>query len=147
LNLEALAQELLAPLGFELLELQMNNAQRTMVLVFRIDRLDEQPVSIEDLEMVSKTLSLELDQLDQFKNPYRLETESPGPNRPLSRIRHFERMLGLKAKVRSTVKNFTGVIESIEDPKITFVLETKEVITLELGQFTAELAEFPSSHR
>lgn len=147
MNLESLACAVLEPLGFELLEVQINNAERKPVVVFRIDRYDEKPVTIEDLELVSKVVSLEMDRLDPIAGEYRLEAESPGPKRPLKRTRHFERMLGLKAKVKSTHQNFTAPIVNVDGNQVAFDLGKEGTLTLTIGEFSANLAEFPSEHR
>ena len=146
MNLESIAVNILEPLGFEVLEVQVQNAQRSPIVVVRIDRLDEQPVTTEDLQLCSQTLGLEFDRLDPIKKEYRLEFESPGPKRPLKRARHFERMLGLKAKVRSSVENFTAPIKEVSGDMVTFA-HGDEGITLRIGDFQANLAEFPDRHR
>lgn len=145
-NLEDIAGAVLPSLGYELLELQIQNSQGRAVIVFRIERLDEQPITVEDLEKVSSVLSLEMDRHDPIRGEYRLEVESPGPKRPLKSARHFERMLGLKAKVRSDDRNFTAVIEKVEGEQVTFDLEGEKIM-LEIGRFQANLAEFPPTYR
>lgn len=145
-NLEDIAGPILSGLGYDLLELQVQNSQGRAVIVFRIERLDEQPITVEDLERASSILSLEMDRLDPIRGEYRLEVESPGPKRPLKNTRHFERMLGLKAKVRSLSQNFTAPIEKIEGELVTFNLEG-ELVTLKIGDFQANLAEFPPTYR
>ncbi|MFC4453357.1 ribosome maturation factor RimP [Deinococcus sonorensis] len=144
--LQTIAQEALAPLGFELLEVQVQNPGKRPIVVVRIDRQDEQPVTIEDLELASRTVGQEYDRLDPIRSEYRLELESPGAKRPLLRARHFERMLGLKARVRSGAHSFTAPIVSVEDEQVTFELPEGPV-TLRIGEFQANLAEFPDRHR
>ena len=91
-------------------------------------------------------MGAEYDRLDPIQGEYRLELESPGAKRPLLRVRHFERMMGLKARVRGDGHSFTGPITGIEGEDVTF--ETPEgSVTLRIGQFQANLAEFPSEHR
>lgn len=145
-NLQQLAAAVLAPLGYELLEVQVQNPGKRPTVVVRIDRQDEQPVSIEDLSRASKVVGAEYDRTDPIQGEYRLELESPGAKRPLLRARHFERMLGLKARVRGDGHSFTAPITAIEGEAVTF--ETTEgPLTLRIGQFQANLAEFPSEHR
>lgn len=145
-NLEQIATEALTPLGFEVLEVHLQNPGRRPTLLVRIDRLDEQPVTVEDLETASKMLGLELDRTDPIKGEYRLELESPGSKRPLRRARHFERMVGLKARVRGEGHSFTAPILSVDGDRVTFDVPTGPV-TLEIGTFEGNLAEFPPSHR
>ncbi|GGJ65735.1 hypothetical protein GCM10008939_07120 [Deinococcus aquiradiocola] len=145
-NLQTLAAGVLAPLGYELLEVQVQNPGKRPIVVVRIDRQDEQPVSIEDLAAASRAVGAEYDRLDPITGEYRLELESPGAKRPLLRARHFERMLGLKARVRSDAHSFTGPITAVTDEQVTFETPGGPV-TLRIGQFQANLAEFPASHR
>ena len=145
-HLQQLAAQVLAPLGYELLEVQVQNPGKRPVVVVRIDRQDEQPVTIEDLAAASRAVSAEYDRTDPIQGEYRLELESPGAKRPLLRARHFERMLGLKARVRGDGHSFTAPITATDGHAVTF--ETPEgPVTLKIGQFQANLAEFPSEHR
>lgn len=145
-NLEHIAHDVLSPLGFEVLEVHLQNPGKRPTLLVRIDRLDEQPVTVEDLQSASDVLSLELDRLDPIPGEYRLELESPGAKRPLRRVRHFERMVGLKAKVRGAGHSFTAPISEVSGDEVTFDVNGERV-TLRVGDFQANLAEFPPSHR
>lgn len=146
MNLESIAIPVLEPLGFELLEVQVQNPGRRPTVVIRIDRLDEQPVTLADIELASHTLSLEFDRLDPITGEYRLEVESPGPKRPLKRSRHYERLLGLKIKVRSANHSFTAALTAIADEQATFECPEGPV-TLHIRDIQASLAEWPDSHR
>ena len=145
-NLSAVASRVLTPLGLEVLEVQLQNPGRNAVLLIRVDRLDEQPVSVEDLQNASRVLGAELDTLDLIAGEYRLELESPGSKRPLIRARHFERMLGLLTRVRATNHAFTAPIKRVDGDQVTFDVDGEDV-TLMAGQFQANLAEFPPEHR
>ncbi|MFC6591303.1 ribosome maturation factor RimP [Deinococcus lacus] len=145
-NLTELSQQLLAPLGYEVLEVQVQNPGRRPTVLVRVDRNDEQPVTVDDLEQVTRAVSAELDAQDPVQGEYRLEIESPGSKRPLTRARHFERMQGLKAKVRSAEHAFTAPIKAVDGELITFGTEGGDV-TLRVGEFQSNLAEFPPEHR
>ena len=145
-NLQQLAAAVLAPLGYELLEVQVQNPGKRPTVVVRMDRLDEQPVAIEDLAAASRAVGAEYDRLDPIQGEYRLELESPGAKRPLLRARHFERMLGLKARVRGGGHTFTAPITAVSGEHITFETPGGPV-TLRVGDFQANLAEFPPEHR
>jgi len=145
-NLTAIASRVLAPLGLEVLDVQLQNPGRHPTLLVRIDRLDEQPVGVEDLEAASRAFGAELDALDPIKEEYRLELESPGSKRPLTRARHFERMLGLLARVRGEGHAFTAPIKAVDGEQVTFDVLGQDV-TLTAGQFQGNLAEFPPEHR
>ena len=145
-SLSALAERVLTPLGLEVLEVQLQNPGRHPTLLVRIDRLDEQPVSVEDLQNASRAVGAELDAVDPIAGEYNLEFESPGSKRPLIRARHFERMLGLQTRVRAPGHAFTAPIKSVDGDLVTFDVAGEDV-TLTAGQFQANLAEFPPEHR
>lgn len=144
LRLQEIAQGAVEPLGFEVLEVQLQ-AGGSVVLV-RIDRLDEHPVTMEDLTKASRAAEAEFDRLDPIKGEYRLEFESPGSKRPLVRARHFERMLGLKARVRADGHAFTAPIKAVQGDTVTFDVSGEDV-TLNVADMQANLAEFPDRHR
>ncbi|MVN86162.1 ribosome maturation factor RimP [Deinococcus sp. HMF7620] len=146
-NLEQLARTALDPLGYEVLEVQVQNLGGQPIVLIRIDRLDEQPVTVDDLTKASRAAEVEFDQADPIAGEYRLEFESPGAKRPLLRARHFERMLGLKARVRGEGGvAFTAPIQAVEGDRVTFMVGG-EAQTLTVGTFQANLAEFPDRHR
>ncbi|MEF2280019.1 ribosome maturation factor RimP [Deinococcus sp. YIM 134068] len=145
-SLHGLADGVLRPLGFEVLDVQVQNPGRRPIVVIRMDRLDEQPVTVEDLEAASRAVGAEFDRLDPISGEYRLELESPGAKRPLTRARHFERMVGLKARVRGDGHAFTAPIKAVQGEQVTFSAEGGDV-TLTVGTFQGHLAEFPDRHR
>lgn len=147
-QLHQLAAETVSPLGFEVLEVQQIHDGGELLVIIRIDRLDEQPVTMEDTIRASRALDAEFDRADPIEAEYRLEVESPGSKRPLTRARHFERMLGLKAKVKGNEKGagFTGQIQAVTGNTVTFRVGDDER-QVEAGEVTAHLAEFPDRHR
>lgn len=140
------AQDLLGPMGHDVLEVSLKGSGNSRVLSVRLERKDEVPISVEELERASRVLGSELDRLDLIESAYRLEVESPGPDLPLLTPRHFERFAGLKAKVRSPEGNFTGRIEGVSEDTVTFLVG-KELRTLKIGEFKANLAEWPKTPR
>lgn len=141
------AAEVLGPLGYEVLEVQVGQGRSTTTVLVRIDRLDEQPVSVEDLERASGVLGLELDRIDPFPGQYKLDVESPGPKRPLTRARHFERMMGLKVKARRQGGTIVGRILAVDEGAVTLEDESGEPVRLGLADVRATLAEWPPEHR
>lgn len=146
MELTQAAQVVLEPLGFEVLELIVSGRGKRTVLL-RIDRLDRQPVAMADVELASRVFGLELDRLDPFDSPFKLEVESPGPQRPLVTAEHFRRFQGLAAKVQVTGEAFKGVICSVSDEAVTFEVGTRQrtVALRDIDQ--ARLAQWPETHR
>ena len=147
MELAQAANQVLAPLGYEVLEVTVSTKGRTPRVLVRIDRLDEATVSVEDVAKASEVFGLELDRIDPFTGAYALEVESPGPKRPLFRERHFERFHDLKAKVRSGDETFTGVIRDVDHETVTFEVDGErrdlDLTTID----SARLAEWPDEPR
>ena len=141
------AEEVLTPLGFEVLELNVNSKGSEKRVLLRIDRLDEGTVSIEDVAVASEAFGLELDRLDPFDRPYSLEVESPGPQRPLTRARHFERFHDLLVKVRAGEQAFTGRVRKVDGDAVTFEVGKEEKVVRLSELDSARLAEWPEEPR
>jgi ribosome maturation factor RimP len=141
------AESVLAPLGYEVLEAGLKSGKNPVLLV-RIERKDEVPISLADLERANRALSAHLDTLEALLPArYLLQVESPGADRPLFTARHFERFAGLKVRVRSPQGNFTGRIGAVRGEMVEFLLEKDETRSLQIGTFKATLAEWPDKPR
>ncbi len=140
-DLWRLVEEAVEPLDLEVLEVKEAPGE---VLV-RLERKDERPISVADLERASRAIEAVLDRVDPIPGSYRLLVESPGPKRPLFTRRHFERFQGLKAKVPGP-EGFTGRILRVEEDEVVFQVGQEEK-RLRIGTFRANLAEWPEEPR
>lgn len=109
MDLWQLVEEAVSPLGLDVLEVHFARGE----LLVRLERKDERPITVADLEEASRHIEAALDREDPIPGSYRLLVESPGPKRPLFTRRHFERFQGLKAKVPGP-EGFTGRILRVE---------------------------------
>ncbi|GGM94745.1 ribosome maturation factor RimP [Thermus composti] len=141
MDLWRLVEEAVAPLDLEVLEVREAPGE---VLV-RLDRKDEKPIRLSDLEAASRAIEAVLDREDPIPGSYKLLVESPGPKRPLFTRRHFERFQGLKAKVQGP-GGFTGRILRVEGEEVVFQVGLEEK-RLRIGTFRANLAEWPEEPR
>ena len=80
-------------MGFEIVRVLVSGKTRP-VLQMIIDRLDGENISVDDCVEVSRTLSAILDVEDPIQGAYMLEVSSPGPERPLTKLVHFQRFVG-----------------------------------------------------
>jgi ribosome maturation factor RimP len=145
-DLQGAAEHILKPLGYEVLELSVSGQGQKRKVLLRIDRLDEEVVSMDDVTLATQVFGLELDRLDPFDSPYNLEVESPGSERPLLTARHFERFHDLLAKVKTPAENFKGIIRKVEGDHITFEVD-KQFKTYAIANINAKLAEWPKEPR
>ena len=123
-------------MGYELLGIEYVGSGKNSVLRLYIDC--EEGVGVNDCETVSRQVSSIMDVEDPISGQYNLEVSSPGIERPLFVIAHYQRFLGYDVCLRTyrTVdgkRNFTGCIGSVVE-----VSNTIELVT-ELGPVTLEI--------
>ena len=111
--------EMLAPgakaLGYELVAVELGGGD-TSVLCCYID--SENGIGVDDCAKASRQFSAILDVEDPISSKYNLEVSSPGLDRPLVTLEHFEQALGKKIKVKLAMpingrKRFTGIVAQI----------------------------------
>jgi len=89
-------------------------------------------ITHDDCQAVSERLSELLDEKDPVPHAYILEVSSPGIERPLKRPEDFVRFKGhkVRASTFSPVngsKEFIGLLEGLEDGKISIDIHGKQV--------------------
>lgn len=100
--IEALVNEELALLGYELVELKVGGSKGRPVLDVRIDRVDRQKVQVGDCEKASRAIEARLDASPTVLTArYVLEVSSPGMERPLRKAADWVRFVGRRASVNS----------------------------------------------
>lgn len=119
--LKALLEPTVERLGYELADLEARLTGRSGVVRVFIDHADG--VTLSDCEKVSHAISALLDVEDPIPGHYDLEVSSPGLNRKLTKIEHFQRFTGetLKVQMRFPVdgrKRFRGRLLSSNDTNI-----------------------------
>lgn len=97
-EIEALLAPLIAELDLELLGVEYAPSSHRSLLRLYIDAA-ERHVTVDDCALVSREVSALLDVNDPIDGQYVLEVSSPGFDRPLFKLAHFERYVGEKAKI------------------------------------------------
>ncbi|MCB1648467.1 MAG: ribosome maturation factor RimP [Gammaproteobacteria bacterium] len=125
-----LIQPTVEALGVELWGVEYLIQGKYSVLRVYIDRQDE-GVTIDDCERVSRQVSGILDVEDPIPGEYTLEVSSPGMDRPLFHLEQFARFAGEPASVRLRTpvegrRKFKGVIQSVSDDSVTLLVDGKE---------------------
>ena len=123
-------------MGYELLGIEYVASGKHSVLRLYIDC--EKGVGVNDCETVSRQVSAIMDVEDPIIGQYNLEVSSPGIERPLFEIGHYQRFLGHDVCLRTYRpidgrRNFTGCIGSIGETSNTIELVT------ELGSVTFDI--------
>ena len=120
-DLQALLEPTIQRLGYELSDLEARISGRSGLIRVFIDRPDG--IDLGDCEKVSRAVSALLDVEDPIPGHYDLEVSSPGLNRKLTKVEHFQRFTGetLKIQMRLPVagrKRFRGRLLSSDDTNI-----------------------------
>jgi ribosome maturation factor RimP len=120
-ELRKLLEPAIERLGYELSDLEANLGGKGGVLRIFIDHPDG--IGLEDCEKVSLAVSAILDIEDPLPGQYSLEVSSPGLDRKLTKVEHFQRFVGetLKVQMRFPVegrKRFRGTLVSSDDENI-----------------------------
>lgn len=92
-RIETIIEEPLHARGYTLVRVQLSGGIRK-VLQIMIERTDEGGITVDDCTTVSRLVSVLLDVQDPIKDPYTLEVSSPGLERPLVKLRDYQRFCG-----------------------------------------------------
>lgn len=148
-DLMRLIQPVLTPEGLEAIDVALYRTGGRHILRVKVDRFDEAPVTLDQIEIASRLIGLELDRLDPIEGRFTLEVESPGPRRPLTRPRHYQRFVGLAAKIQTRAgETATGRIEGLAGESVRIALTGGGERVLNLIDIErAHLLEWPEEGR
>ena len=145
-------------MGYEVVRVQISGGQRA-ILQIMAERADGAPMTVEDCADISRSVSALLDVEDPIREAYTLEVSSPGIDRPLTRLKDFERFAGFEARLESRMaidgrKRFKGMLKGVEDGLVCIdteqgaarlefdnILRAKLVLTDELIRASQEQQE------
>ena len=126
-------------LGYELVDLEIHAGRNGLLRIY-ID--NEASVDLDDCELVSHQISAVLDVEDPIPGRYALEVSSPGLDRPLRTLEHFQRYRDHIVKVkldraRDGQRNFKGRLVSAENREI--------IVEIDQEKFRLALADIASA--
>lgn len=125
MNLEALCKE--AGLSFYDSELVSENGKK----IYRVYIIKEGGVNLNDCAKLSEILSPIFDVEPPVSGEYFLEVSSPGLERKLSTIEHFEKSIGEKVKISTNKKEkFQAKLLNVENEFIHLETLNGEKISL-----------------
>jgi len=115
-------------LGLELTDLELKLGGKGGFVRIFIDK--EAGIDIDDCAMVSHRVSAILDVENPVPGNYTLEVSSPGLDRALTKLKHFQRFMGkdIRVKLRFPLdgrRNFRGALTSAIDEKIEVDIDGK----------------------
>lgn len=134
----ALCAKIAQAQGLELYDVVFRRSGPRWKLVVYIDR-PPTGVTLTDCEAVSRQLARELDVLDLIAHSYDLEVSSPGIERALRQVWHWERATGRAVQVKwrdpdGRSRHAVGSLASIDDGVASLVRETGETERVDLAR-------------
>jgi len=139
----ALISPVIEDMGYELLGVEYVASGKHSILRLYID--SERGIGVDDCEAVSRQVSAIMDVEDPISGQYNLEVSSPGIERPLFTLAHYQRFLGNDISLRlfrpiDGRRKFTGSIGSVSEAN-----ETIELVT-ELGPVAIDFNLIDKAH-
>ncbi len=124
---------LVQSMGYELVGCEAVPQGRRVVLRVYIDK--ETGVTIDDCSTISRQASAMLDVADPFQNEYTFEVSSPGIDRPLFELAHFERYVGKQVKIKlytpvNQRRNYKGTLTRVVGDQLYVLPEDSEQETV-----------------
>jgi len=113
-------------MGYELVRLRLMGGKKKTLQV-----MAEKPdgtMEIEDCAELSRALSAALDVEDPLADAYDLEVSSPGIDRPLTRLKDFDRWEGYEAKLETEElidgrKRFKGILAGTDGTEVLIEID------------------------
>jgi ribosome maturation factor RimP len=135
-NIQAIVEPVVTSLGYELVGAEFLMQSHSGLLRVYIDA--EDGIQVNDCQRVSHQLSGVLDVEDVIKGEYQLEVSSPGLDRPLFTLEHFERFQGHKARLKLSVplegrRKLKGILRGVKNDQVVLGIESTNVEVEEIS--------------
>ena len=130
-HLQAIIAPVVESLECELVGIEYGRQGKRSLLRIYIDK--EGGIDVKDCQRISHQLSGVLDVEDVIKEQYQLEVSSPGLDRPLFTLEHFERFAGHKVKLTLVSpiegqRKFKGTLQGVEDGQVIVNIGDNELV-------------------
>lgn len=129
--IDAVIKPAVEGLGFELVGVaHLSQGQHSLIRIY-IDTDDEQGITIDNCADVSRQVSAVLDVEDPISGEYTLEVSSPGIDRPLFSLAHFEKYAGQQVVIRLQVplngrRKFKGELVGVEGETVVVTVDGEQ---------------------
>ena len=130
-QLETMIEPIVTSLEYRLWGIEFLSQGRHSLLRIYID--SDGGVTLEDCEKVSRQVSSVFDVEDPITEEYILEVSSPGMDRPLFRLEHYQAWTGAEVAIRLRVpfegrRKYRGLIKGVEDQDVVIVADGHEFL-------------------
>ena len=131
-HLWTLFEPVVTGLGYELIEIEHYPNPKHGVLRLYIDKTDGSGIQVQDCSAVSRQLSALIDVEEPIRGRFNLEVSSPGMDRPLKRLKDYNRFIGETVKIKTSMpldgqRNFKGRLLSADADSVVIETETEEL--------------------
>jgi ribosome maturation factor RimP len=99
--------------GFRLYDIEITEEQGHKYYRIYIQKSDGSSVNLDECAEINRIISPIFDVEDPINESYFLEVSSPGVERPLKKLEHFQNSIGEKVKV--TMKDGSKIIGKLQD--------------------------------
>ena len=139
LNLTKKIETIISPtaesMGFELVRVLMVGAGSAQPTLQIMAEKPDGTMLLDDCSRLSQAVSAILDVEDILPEAYNLEVSSPGIDRPLTRLKDFDRYKGFDARIEldspvGNQKKFKGLLKGITGDSINLESETGAAVVL-----------------
>ncbi|OKY26395.1 MULTISPECIES: ribosome maturation factor RimP [Thalassotalea] len=125
-NLTEMLRPAVEAVGKELLGVEFVSAGKHSVLRVFIDH--ENGIVVDDCAEVSHSVGAILDVEDPISTEYSLEVSSPGLDRPLFSLAHYQAIVGETVNIKLNMplngrRKFKGILEKIENDTLVVVVD------------------------
>lgn len=134
LRTEKLLEPIIKETNFELVDVEYVKEGGNFFLRVYLDKPGG--ITIDDCELVSRSLSEVLDKHDFIPDAYILEVSSPGLGRQLKKDKDFARSIGEDVDIKlykaiNKQKDFFGILKAYDKDTVTIELDDESEMTLE----------------
>jgi ribosome maturation factor RimP len=125
-RLAGIVAPVIESMGFELVRLRLMGSKRATLQIMA--EKPEGGIEVEDCAEISRAVSAVLDVEDPIDGEYTLEVSSPGIDRPLTRLKDFERWEGYEARLETSElidgrRRFKGMLGGTDGDEILIAID------------------------
>ena len=136
-RIASIVEPTLVDMGYELVRIAVLGRERPTVQVMA-DRADGAQISVDDCEAISHALGAVLDVEDVIASQWSLEVSSAGIDRPLTRVKDWNRFAGHLARAEVSFpidgrKRFSGIVLGADETAARLRLDDGSEVALPLG--------------
>jgi len=149
-KIESLITPIVNAMGYSIWNVELRKSRRNVLVRIYVDVPagdERKSVSIDDCSLISNQIGALFDVENPILESYILEVSSPGLNRSLSKLEHYQRYVGniihiVLRQPEDGKYDFTGKIQEVFDNTLKLIVNNEVVTFLLTNIYKANLAPF-----